>query len=245
MRTVFVGFCAYVGRIVNRTMCEVWTADPAERDFATEQLLAVDLNKNPSAAMKGAIDWADVEVDDHITTGGLTGIGPLWPEGASTGLVYLADRFLERLPVRPEPLEFDGEPYEQELVIYHPGAEDPRAGRRYRGFHAVVVERRGTSALVEVYPAMGSKSSPPFEARWLDLQSVAVCDAGVGSMTAIDRAGQGALFLESKLISEWGRRPPDDPPPVERKPSRKREAGLAAAAALSASFDPKTPAGRG
>jgi len=203
VRTIFLGFGAYVGRIASQTRCELWTEDPTEHGFAADALIAVDLGKCTTAAMNGRIDWAEVEVDDHVNVGGLTGIGPLWPEGATLGAVYLADHFVKRLAVRPTLPVIDGEPYELKTVVYHPGTADPRAGRRYCGFHAKVLDRRGSHALVQIYPGGSSKSLPPLAARWIDLRSVEVCDVGASSMTAIGAQDEGALFLEWELATTW------------------------------------------
>ncbi len=203
MKTIFVGFGAYVGRIINRTTCEVWTDDPTENDFAADSLIRVDLGKNVNAAMSGAIDWSEVEVEDHVNSGGMTSIGPVWPEGESIGALYLAEPLLERLPVRPRLPEMDGAPYELQSVVYHAGTTDPRAGRRYRGFHAKVLQRRATRALVHIYQAGSSRSMPPITRQWLDLGSVEVCDVGPSSLSAIVSADEGAVFLEWNLVTGW------------------------------------------
>lgn len=201
MRTSFYGFGAYLARVKSQTECDVWTDDPMEHGFSAEPL-AVDLGKNVHAVLSGRLNWAAVEVDDHANLGGGTTIGPLWPEGLSVGALYLADSFLATLNQRPTSPEIDGHPYELVTVVYHE-TDDPRASRRYRGYHARVLERTGARALVDIFPAGSSKVLPPLVRRWIDLDSPEVCDAGSESMTAIRHEDEGAVFLGAGLLVEW------------------------------------------
>lgn len=82
---------------------------------------------------------------------------------------------------------------------FWPGTGDPRAGNRYAGHHARILDERGTLARVAVYPP--GRSQQP-EARpvtmWIDLASPEHCDAGTASLTTIgtgDGPKHGALFL--------------------------------------------------
>ncbi|MEV0565133.1 hypothetical protein [Dactylosporangium sp. NPDC050588] len=204
-RTVFVGTPAFLGRIDGVTRCAFWTTEPVEHDFDPARLISVDLARAPSAAVAEEISWADVDVDDCFSapdgdTGGST-LGPAWPELRLTGAVYLATAFIDRLPpsLRPTPAStgFTGAEYECQSVVYWPGTPDPRAGNRYAGHCAEILEQRGTLARVAVFPP-GRSTDPATSAvtMWLDLASPEHCDAGPASLTTIGGpVTRGPLFL--------------------------------------------------
>jgi hypothetical protein len=167
----------------------------------------VDLARTPSAAAAGRIAWDAVDVDDCFTgpNGGMGGttLGPRWPEIRLEGAVYLSRRFLDALPagLRPAcpPLGTHGRPCEYTTTVYLPGQDDPRAGKRYAGHYAEVLEERGTLARLAVYPP-GTSTRPGARplTMWIDLASCEQCDAGPDSLTEIgigDAPKAGALFL--------------------------------------------------
>lgn len=207
MRTVFVGTPAFVGRIDGETRCAFWSEEPVDHDFDPELLIAVDLARTPSAAAAKEISWAEVQVDDCFNgpngaVGGTT-IGPAWPELSLAGAVYLTEPFIAVLPPRLRPAcpprNLTGRAYECMAAVYWPGIDDPRAGRRYAGHHALILEERGSLARVAVFPPGRSTvvDAVPL-AMWLDLASPEQCDAGVDSLTTIgvgDAPHEGALFL--------------------------------------------------
>lgn len=207
MRTVFVGTPAFVGRIDGETRCAFWAEEPVDHGFDAGLLVEVDLGRTPSAAAAKEITWAEVQVDDCFsgpngTVGGTT-IGPAWPELRLAGAVYLAEPFLASLPprLRPAcpPLNLAGRAYECMAAVYWPGTDDPRAGRRYAGHHAHILEERGTLARVAVFPPGRSTAAGTAPlTMWLDLASPEQCDAGAGSLTTIgvgDAPHEGALYL--------------------------------------------------
>ena len=213
VRCVFVGTPGFLGRIDGPTRVGFWTQDPEELDFDPKRLVDVDLARTPSAAAAGAIAWSVVEVDDCFTgPGGAVGgttLGPLWPELRLAGAVYLAEEFVEALPdeLRPSnpPTGLEGHAYEFMSAVYWPHTGDPRAGRRYAGHHAEVLEERGTLARVAVYPP-GRSADPSVTTvtMWLDLASAEQCDAGPASLTTVgvgDAPKRGALFLISGRLS--------------------------------------------
>ncbi|WP_327010144.1 hypothetical protein OHA72_24620 [Dactylosporangium sp. NBC_01737] len=164
-------------------------------------------------------------------TGGST-LGPAWPELHLTGAVYLATDFIERLPAAvlsglsgfggsavlagsadladsaflagsADLAGFAGQPFERQSVVYWPGTDDPRAGNRYAGHCAEVLEQRGTLARVGVYPP-GRSTDPATSpvTMWLDLASPEHCDAGPDSLTTIGgTVTRGALFLIAGRVS--------------------------------------------
>jgi hypothetical protein len=212
MRTLFVSTGAFLGRVLGETRCAFWLDEPTEHDFDPARLIEIDLGRTPNAAIAGDIPWDAVEVDDCFTgpTGNLSGstIGPRWPELQMAGAIAVEQGFLERLPptLRPEspPAYSGGRDYEHESVLYWPHVDDARAGRRYQGHHAVIIEERGSLARVDVYPP-GASDSPTAKpvAMWLDLASHEQCDAGPRSLTRIGVGSgpkEGALFLISGSI---------------------------------------------
>jgi hypothetical protein len=209
MRSVFVGTPGYLGRIDGGTRCAFWADDPDGHDFDPARLIDVDLAATPQAAAAGTIAWDAVQVDDCFTgpNGVVSGttIGPAWPELRLLGAVYLERDFAAALPdrVRPAcpPAGMAGHPHEFMTTVYRPDIDDPRAGRRYAGHHAQILEERGTLARVAVYPPGRSAASlaKPLT-LWIDLASADQCDAGPESLTTIgvgDAPKTGALFLVS------------------------------------------------
>lgn len=217
MRCVFVGTPGYLGRVAGLTRCAFWAQDPEDHGFDPARLVEVDLARTPSAAQAKEIGWDEVHVDDCFsgpngTVGGTT-IGPRWPELRLTGGVYLERNFVAGLPeaARPScpPLGADGRDYEFTTEVFWPHVADPRAGTRYAGHHAEVLDERGTLAKLAVFPpgrSLDPVASPVV--MWIDLASSEQCDAGPGSLTTIgtgDEPKSGALFLIS------GRLPAETP----------------------------------
>ena len=213
MRCVFVGTGGFLGRIDGETGCAFWTEEPVDHGFDPQRLITVDLSRTPSAAAAGEIGWAAVEVDDCFSgpngnVGGTT-LGPRWPEIRLEGAVYLERGFIATLPakLRPScpPVGMSGRVCEYTTTVYWPHLADPRAGKRYAGHYAEVLEERGTLARVAVYPP-GSSERPHARpmTMWIDLASAEHCDAGPESLTEIgtgDAPKRGALFLISGQLS--------------------------------------------
>jgi hypothetical protein len=104
-----------------------------------------------------------------------------------------------------------GHPYECMTTVYWPHTDDPRAGNRYTGHHAEIMQEQGSLARVSVWPP-GRSQAPHARpvTMWIDLDSPEQCDAGPDSLTAIgagDAPKRGALFLISGQLS-------DDPHPI-------------------------------
>jgi hypothetical protein len=207
MRVVFVGVPAYLGRIESETRCAFWADDPTEHRFDAERLIHVDLARNPSAAIAGEIPWDSIEVDDSFNgpNGAVLGtsLGAAWPELQLTGIVYMEQQFWRRQPdaLRPPcpPAGVDAYDYEFQSAVYWPHTNDARAGKRYCGHHAQILEERGGLARVAVYPP-GSAKRPNVRpaVMWIDLASPEQCDAGPNALTQIaigDGPKSGALFL--------------------------------------------------
>lgn len=208
---MFVGTGAYLGRVESETRIAIWTQDPIEHGFDVSRLLAIDLAFTPNAAVGGKISWDAVQVDDYITgpngAGGTT-IGPRWPEIQTMGAAYLERRFIATLPqdLRPPcpPKHLHGRDYEHTSLLYWPHIADPRAGRRYAGHHAEIIDERGGLARVVVYPP-GTSDVPGARTHklWIDLADPEQCDAGADQMTGIGVGGgakSGPLFLISGVL---------------------------------------------
>jgi hypothetical protein len=99
----------------------------------------------------------------------------------------------------------DGRDYEHMSVVYWPHVGDPRAGKRYTGHHAEILEERGSLARVAIYPR-GTSNRPNAAPTimWLDLSSAEQCDAGKDGLTQI-AVGTGPksspLFLVAGSIT--------------------------------------------
>lgn len=212
MRWVFVGTSAFLGRIEGETRIAFWADEPSGHGFDPARLISIDLSMTPNAAIEGAISWDAVQVDDcYAGVGGNVGgttLGPRWPEIPLYGAVYLEQRFRENLAgdIRPScpPRGISGRDYEHTSVLYWPATDDRRAGKRYAGHHAEIVEERGSVVKLRVFNP-GTSDSPFAKPHtmWLDLSSPDQCDAGPHSLTTI-RAGDGpkagALFLISGTL---------------------------------------------
>jgi hypothetical protein len=229
MRWVFQGTGGFVGRIESETRIALWPDEPADHGFDPSLLITLDLARTPSAAVRGEISFDAVEVDDCFSgpNGEVRGttIGPRWPEIQVCGAVYLEQRFCERLPpaVRPPlpPKFMGGRAYEYMTVVYWPNANDPRAGKRYAGHHAELLEERSSLARVAVFP-QGMSDRPGVEARtmWIDLASPEHTDAGPHSLNEIGPGKSrksGALFLVSTGLPSMtmNLKQPDGDEPVE------------------------------
>lgn len=214
MRSVFVGTPAFLGRIDSETCCGFWAEEPVDHGFDPKRLIEVDLARTPSAAAAGHIGWDQVQVDDCFAgpNGAVSGttLGPRWPELLLAGAVYLECGFVQSLPAAMRPVYpkpgMSGQPYEYTATVYWPHLDDPRAGMRYAGHSAEIVEERGSVARLAVYPP-GKSLEPGVRpvTMWLDLASSEQCDSGPGSLTTIgtgDAPKRGALFLISGQLPE-------------------------------------------
>lgn len=213
VRSVFVVTGAFLGRVDGETRCAFWADDPSEHGFDHARLIAVDLVRTPRAAAAAQIAWAEVEVDDAFSAvgGGLGGttLGPAWPELQMAGVVYLEQGFVARLPpaLRPPcpPAGGAGHPHEFTTVVYWPATGDPRAGRRYTGHHAVIIEEQGRLARVAVHaPGTSTDAAAQPQHVWIDLSSPEQCDAGPAALTQIgvgDAPKAGALFLAAGRLA--------------------------------------------
>jgi hypothetical protein len=213
MRCVFVGTGGFLGRIDSETRCAFWAEEPVDHGFDPQRLITIDLRCTPTAAAAGEIGWDAVEVDDCFAgpnghVGGTT-LGPRWPELRLEGAVYLEREFRDRLPepLRPPcpPRGMNGRACEFTTAVYWPQPDDPRAGNRYAGHYAEVLEEHGTLARVAVYsPGSSARASARPLTMWIDLASTEHCDAGPDSLTEIgtgDAPKRGALFLISGRLA--------------------------------------------
>jgi hypothetical protein len=218
-RSVFYGFGAWVGHQTSRTGCRWWANDPSmiQPPFDPQHLITTDLAKSPQAVRTGAIQIADVEVDDPPQYGGGTKVGPTWPTGSMWNALWLESGKYANLPVgtRPNRLNYGMQCREYELttVLYWDG---PLKGRRFWGYHAEITSEQGTQALVSIWPAGRSRipGQLPIGTWWLDLSNVGhpiepdFTQIGVG----LGVAKQGALFLESQSITSLSISDPKLPP---------------------------------
>ncbi|WP_437296345.1 hypothetical protein [Sorangium sp. So ce426] len=212
MRSQFITTVAFVGRIDGETRCAFWAEEPTEHGFDPSRLVSVDLALTPSAAARGETSWDAVQVDDSTVSlsGALTGttLGPRWPEMQLSGVVLLEATMWRRLAAAAHltcpPAGATGHDYEYQTVVYWPHRSDPRAGQRYTGYHAEILEARGTLAKVAVYSSGGAARGAKPSVTWIDLASPEQCDVGPGSLTQIgvgDAPKKGALFLATGTVT--------------------------------------------
>jgi hypothetical protein len=217
-RSLFYASPAWVGRIEGRTRCGFWPRHPDEVNYDPVLLVPLDLARTPAAAREGRIEWDEIQVDDlqdALDDGGVTSIGPRFPDGRTTGVAYLAKAYRDRLrsrirpPFPPAGFSARARDYEFMTVVYHDGTDDTRAGQRYHGFHARILKERGSSAFVAVHHAGRSGGGDPPLERTLDLASLE-CDAHstAGGLTEIAlgkrKQKEGALFIQLPRAVELG-----------------------------------------
>lgn len=208
-RVVFYGFGAFVGTINAQRQCSWWPDDPNNLNWATGLLVPVDLSKTPSAALSGAIPVSAIEVDDDITSNGLSEVGPLFPLGRAVGACWIRDTYWNALgankpPRQPGTQFFD---YELTSVQYFDGE---LGDRRFFGFHAKILAAQGGLSQVKIWQPGWAK--PPAQdvmtVAWLDLAQV--CDP---NFTTIKNPGdEGALFLDRATAQSFVARRPKIPP---------------------------------
>ena len=216
-RSVFYGVGAFVGSITGPTTCAFWPDDPNRLGWDANQLVPVDLAKNPEAVRRGAIQAGDVQVDDFTKMGGMTSIGPVFPGGATLGLCYLEESRCAALGANDPRTTGPGRPYEWCTVVYHDGL---MAGRRFHGFHATIIRNQGNLALVSLW-ARGTSlvaNQPPRGTYWIDFDAFAhpvepnLTAIGVG----VAALKTGALFLDHRASSGGGGVIPFDDPKSPR-----------------------------
>ena len=214
MRSVFFGLSGFIGRITTESRVAIWAEDPSEHNFDSSRLIEIDLSLTPSTAAAQRISWDAVEVDDCIVLprgnlGGTT-IGPRWPDLHIVGAVYLEETRWKRLPnsIRPDfpPRNAIGHPYEYTTAVYWPDVDDPRAGRRYVGHHAEIVEERGSLARVSVFPpGTSQRAGAQPKTAWINLSAPDQCGFGRDSLTEIGVGSapkRGALYLSAGTVSK-------------------------------------------
>lgn len=197
-KVTFYGLPAWVGAIHSPTVCEWWDHDPAQLAWNRALLHKVDLGKTTSAALAGQIAVADVEVDDHATSGGRTTIGPLWPGGNAIGACWVSEGYLARSGSTAPGHEF-------QLVQYFGGEQQ---NRRFYGFQANVLQQASHLSLVQLWhPGTGASSAPPAGTWWLDLGAHA--DPGAPPPAPNQPA---PLYLDTKAASQLVTFDPKLPP---------------------------------
>jgi hypothetical protein len=203
-RTVFYGFGATVGAITGPTSVGWWHDDPVTLNWAHGTLIPIDLGKNPQAHRSGKIKVHEIEADDYhgYTFGGLSRLGPMWPGGVMSGILWVESNYWARLGpkgIQPPRLlpHMQCHDYEMCTVLYWEG---PLAHRRFQGLHAEIHSVQGTNALTTIWQAGTSKipGHNPLGTYWLDLAQVAhpiehgFTTIGVGP----NEPKSGALFLD-------------------------------------------------
>ncbi|MDX2092544.1 MAG: hypothetical protein SFX73_32065 [Kofleriaceae bacterium] len=207
-RTVFYGFGSFVGTIAGQTMCSWWPDDPVALNWASNLLIPIDLSKNPTAARSGTIPITDIVVDDDVTAGGLTEVGPRFPLGRSVGACWVTDVFWNALGPNKPPRQYGNRFYDYELtsVQYWNGE---LGDRRFFGVHAKIMNKQGALSRVKIWQPGFAK--PPgaqvANVAWLDFSQVAD-----PNFTTIQNDGdEGALFIDRDTATALAVRRPKVP----------------------------------
>lgn len=197
-KVTFYGLPSWVGAIHGPTVCDWWNCDPSQVGWNRTQLCSVDLAKTPSAAIAGRITVSEIEVDDHVSNGGRSTVGPLFPSGTMIGACWVTDAYLARLGAAAPSTAVtggDGHPYEYQTVQYFEGEQQ---NRRFIGFHANVLQEHNHLSLVEVWnPGTGAGAAKPAGTWWLDLGANA--DPATPPLVVNQ---PGALFLASTAAQQ-------------------------------------------
>jgi hypothetical protein len=211
-RSVFHGVGAYIGVLYSETRCKFWSDEPGKLSWDHKALIEIDLAKSPTAARAGRIKVDDIDVDDHDIYGGMTKIGPLFPDGKTIGACWITEDAWRRSTGRALDPNPDCHDYELKHVLYWSG---PLAKRRFQGFHAEITSEKGTHALVTLWHAGQSKvpGARPAGTWWIDLDADAMpiepgfTTIGVGAHPKV-----GALFLDLRHAHTIQMRGPKLPP---------------------------------
>jgi hypothetical protein len=197
-KVTFYGLPAWVGAIHGSTVCDWWERDPAQINWNRALLHTIDLARSTAAAIAGQITIAQIEVDDHTSTGGRTTIGPLWPGGNSIGGVWVSDSYLTRNGLTA--------PGDELRVVQYFGGE--QGNRRFHGFQARVLKTQGGLSLVELWnPGTTAAAAAAAGTWWLDL------GADADPNTPAPSANQtGPLYLDTKASSQLMMFEPKLPP---------------------------------
>ncbi|HSN29182.1 MAG TPA: hypothetical protein VLT45_22995 [Kofleriaceae bacterium] len=198
-RSVFYGVGAFVGSITGPTTCAFWPDDPVKLKWDPKLLVQVDLAKNPEACRQGKIKESDIEVDDFAGYGtdGMTRVGPLFPGGATMGIVYIEDSRCAACGAS-DPRK-NPRPHEWMTVVYHDGA---LTGRRFYGFYGEVkdVKPANSMALISLWPrgTSGVVGQTPFGTYWLDTGVHLHPHDPTLPMVPITVGQKGGVFVDSR-----------------------------------------------
>ena len=197
-KVTFYGLPAWVGAIHGSTVCEWWDRDPSQLGWDRSLIHTIDLAKSTAAGLAGQIAIADIEVDDHISAGGRTTIGPLWPGGNNIGAVWVSDSYLARNALAA--------PGDELRVVHYFGGE--HGNRRFHGFQARVLQTQGQLSLVALWhPGTGAANASPAGTWWLDL------GADADPATPPPSASQtGPIYLDTKASAQLVTFEPKLPP---------------------------------
>ena len=196
-KLTFYGLPAWVGAIHGSTVCDWWDRDPGQLGWDRSLIHTIDLAKSTAAGLAGQIAIGDIEVDDHISAGGRTTIGPLWPGGNTIGGCWVSDSYLTRNKLVA--------PGDELRVVQYFGEQ---GNRRFHGFQARVLQTQGQLSLVQLWnPGTAAATASPAGTWWLDLA------ADADPATPPPSANQtGPLYLDTKASAQLVTFEPKLPP---------------------------------
>ena len=192
--TKFFGFGAYVGVIKGLREVGWWPKEPStvKPPWDAGQLITTDLAKSPLGLVSKYVKSIDdIDVDDHLTNGGLTVIGPRYPQGETVGCIWLSERFYNDLlkagVTLPRHQTTDGEDYELTSLLYWDKDKDGNdvPGRRFYGFRGKLNTVNGNDYDVDLYhggrgkvPGEQPKKNKKLHKRDIDLANTTIVNPG-------------------------------------------------------------------
>lgn len=208
-KLLFYGVEAYLGRVTDQHLVEVWL-DKSQL-YDTAKLFAIDLSATPSK------DFASAKIDDYVLPADLsiarggTSLGPRYPgsaRGAGGGhpaeaAVYLTEDEVKRAKDEAKwpawPQGGAQEPYRWQLRVHDDGGGKLR---RYFGFHAMFTSTLNGKHRFDIFESTDHLNAKPILAV-LDPQNEAQHD-GI-DFAVFSAPGQfGPLFLRWDYAASIG-----------------------------------------
>jgi hypothetical protein len=201
---------AFLYRVTGEFECEVWVKEPSALKVpygqSKKEVLEINLKKTPIEVA----NLDDVEIDDFITEGGLTRLGPRYPGAArseeahaSEASIWLSEAKFKDAKERLLSSQSHSTPqagtldYQWQTILSIDDPSTMNGIRRYAGYRArrVAMDVQGRRAL-KVWNALANPTSESqAQDVILDITDKELCDKD--SSAKFDQDGdEGALFLE-------------------------------------------------
>lgn len=199
---------AFLYKVIGEFECQVWVLDPSVSNpkYDEKRVLKIDLASTP--AQMENLD--DVEIDDFITEGGLTRLGPRYPGAArseeahaSEASIWLTEKKFREAKALLGQSQSHTTPqvgtleYQWQTILSIDDPDTMDGIRRYAGYRAkrVAMDAQGRRAF-KVWNALADPASETqAQDVILDIADTELCDTD--SSAKFEQNGEeGALFLE-------------------------------------------------